>query len=281
MTRYGIPQEGTAADAQKEHEYRNYKDSARQTTVSNFYKINHINQTYDFVLAKKKEILTFNTLKMSMWEACLKLDTLVDDSDPDTENAQIVHLVQTAEALRLAYPGEEYDWLHLVGFIHDLGKILALPPFNQEQWCVVGDTFPVGCAPQSALVFHQYFEENPDVKHPVYGTKLGVYKEGCGFDNMQLSFGHDEYMYQVCKHNGSTLPPQALYIIRYHSFYGWHQGGAYSEFASDEDRENLKWLRLFQKCDLYSKLPEKPNMEKCLIYYKGLLEKYFPPTLDW
>jgi hypothetical protein len=25
---------------------------------------------------------------------------------------------------------------------------------------------------------------------------------------------------QVMKHNNSTLPPQALFIIRYHSFYG-------------------------------------------------------------
>jgi inositol oxygenase len=29
-----------------------------------------------------------------------------------------------------------------------------------------------------------------------------------------MSWGHDEYMYRVLTHNKSTLPPEALYIIR-------------------------------------------------------------------
>ena len=38
------------------------------------------------------------------------------------------------------------DWFHLVGLIHDLGKVMAF--FGEPQWAVVGDTFPVGCKPQ-------------------------------------------------------------------------------------------------------------------------------------
>lgn len=50
------------------------------------------------------------------------------------------------QAIRKAYPGEEWDWFHLTGFIHDLGKLLLLPKFGGlPQWAVVGDTFPVGC----------------------------------------------------------------------------------------------------------------------------------------
>jgi len=30
-----------------------------------------------------------------------------------------------------------------------------------------------------------------------------------------MSWGHDEYMYQVLKHNKTTLPEEALYMIRY------------------------------------------------------------------
>ena len=51
---------------------------------------------------------------------------MVDDSDPDTDLDQLAHAVQTAEASRRAYPGDEYDWLHVTGFIHDLGKIMAV-----------------------------------------------------------------------------------------------------------------------------------------------------------
>jgi hypothetical protein len=79
----------------------------------------------------------------------------------------------STEALRVAYPGEEYDWLHLTGFIHDLGKVLGHPKmFNQPQWAVVGDTFPTGCAYAPDIIFSEFFLENPDMTHPVYSTKV-------------------------------------------------------------------------------------------------------------
>ena len=77
---------------------------------------------------------------MGIWEAMEFLNTLVDDSDPDTDLTQIEHLMQTAEAIRAdGHP----RWFILTGLIHDLGKILCL--FGEPQWAVVGDTFPVGC----------------------------------------------------------------------------------------------------------------------------------------
>lgn len=54
------------------------------------------------------------------------LNGVVDDSDPDTDLDQLAHALQTAEAARKAHPGEEFDWLHVTGFIHDLGKIMAV-----------------------------------------------------------------------------------------------------------------------------------------------------------
>jgi inositol oxygenase len=43
----------------------------------------------------------------------------------------------------------------------------------------------------------QYFKENPDYHNPKYNTKLGVYSQGCGLDNVLMSWGHDDYMYLV------------------------------------------------------------------------------------
>jgi hypothetical protein len=48
-----------------------------------------------------------------------------------------------------------------------------------------------------------------------FSTKYGVYKTNCGLENVMMSWGHDEYMYQVLKHNKTTLPEEALYMIRY------------------------------------------------------------------
>jgi len=267
----------------KDRQFRNYVNSSHQDRVSNFYKTNYENQTYDFVLAKKKEFLPVSHLDASIWDAVQMLDGLVDQSDPDTNDSQIIHNLQTAESIRRVYPGEEYDWFHLTGFIHDLGKMLAYPckEFSLPQWCVVGDTFPVGCNHSEKVVMSSFFENNPDSVHPIYSTQFGVYSQGIGFDNVHMSWGHDEYLYQVCSQNKSTLPRQALYIIRYHSFYAWHQNQEYSYLASDFDREMLPWLKEFQKHDLYSKWPEKPDVEALLPYYKKLIEKYFPAVLKW
>jgi len=215
-------------------------------------------------------------------DAVKLLNEIVDDSDPDTDYPQIIHLLQTAEAIRLQYPSEEYGWFHLVGFIHDLGKILSHPlVFNEPQYCVVGDTYPLGCAFSEKIIYNDFFKLNPDINHPVYSTKLGIYSEGIGLDKVTFSWGHDEYLYQVCVRNGSTLPPQALYMIRYHSCYAVHQGNAYSYLYNDHDREMIPWLKEFQKFDLYSKLPKKPDPDELLPYYNKLIDKYFPAVLNW
>ena len=93
------------------------------------------------------------------------LNTLVDDSDPDTELTQIEHLMQTAESIRAdGHP----RWFILTGLIHDLGKILCL--FGEPQWAVVGDTFPVGCRYSDKVVFPEFFADNPDAAVTEYQT---------------------------------------------------------------------------------------------------------------
>ena len=94
---------------------------------------------------------------MTWLEALTYLDTLVDDSDPDTELSQLQHLLQTAEAIRR---DDHEDWFVLTGFIHDLGKILCLS--GEPQWSVVGDTFPVGCRFSDKIVYPHFFADNPD-----------------------------------------------------------------------------------------------------------------------
>ncbi|KAK4374188.1 hypothetical protein RND71_004865 [Anisodus tanguticus] len=217
---------------------------------------------------------------MSIWECCELLNDVVDDSDPDLDEPQIQHLLQSAEAIRKDYPNE--DWLHLTALIHDLGKIIVLPKFGGlSQWAVVGDTFPVGCAFDESTIHHKYFKENQDYENPIYNTKNGIYSEVCGLENVMMSWGHDDYMYMVAKENGTTLPSAGLFIIRYHSFYPLHTKGAYKHLMNDEDKENLKWLHIFNKYDLYSKSKVHVNVEEVKPYYMSLIEKYFPAKLRW
>eukprot|EP00662_Eupelagonemidae_sp_cell21_P049605 gene49605-52324_t len=149
--------------------YRNYTNSSRQDTVAQNYYEDHTQMTYDFVCEKERTWLggtgtTGNWARNSkglshgehtIWEVISLLDGLVDDSDPDNELPNSVHDFQTAERIRKQWPGEEYDWFHLIGLLHDMGKVMAL--WGEPQWCVVGDTYPVGCAHSDKVVFPEFF----------------------------------------------------------------------------------------------------------------------------
>lgn len=259
------------AEEKTTDDYRNYDDAPEH--VKQFYKTNHTNQTVDFVLGKHAQFLPPHTFTMSIWEAMDKLDTLVDESDPDIGLPQSYHLFQTAEAMRKdGMP----RWFILTGFIHDLGKILAAN--GEPQWAVVGDTFPVGCPFSTDNVYPGYFVLNVDFYNPMYQNGTGIYARHCGLDNVVMSWGHDEYLYQVVK---DYLPEEAAFIIRYHSFYALHQKNAYSYLLNDRDRELLPWLKLFQKYDLYSKSEERLNIEELMPYYKELVGDFFPNQLKF
>ena len=253
-------------------EFRQYNEST-PPVVREFYRLNHTNQTVDFVRQKKQQYLAKQKSEMSIWEAMEFLNTLVDDSDPDTDLTQIEHNLQTAEAIRKdGHP----RWFVLAGFIHDLGKVLCL--YGEPQWAVVGDTFPVGCAYSDKIVFPEFFRDNPDAKVPEYQTKFGIYSENCGLDRVELSWGHDEYMYNMVK---DYLPEPALYMIRYHSFYPAHREGAYDYLMNDHDREMFSWVRRFNPYDLYSKGTERPKLSELRPYYNDLVAEYFPERIAW
>jgi inositol oxygenase len=257
-------------DQKQKEDYRNY-DSPARDTVREFYRLNHLNQTYDFVRQKESEFLPLRKREMTIYEAVEFLNTLVDDSDPDTDLDQLQHLLQTSEAIRR--DGHE-DWFVLTGFMHDLGKVLCL--FGEPQWAVVGDTFPVGCQHSNKVVYPEFFALNPDAKNPRFNSRLGVYEEGCGLKNVHLSWGHDEYLYHVTK---DYLPEPALYMIRYHSFYAWHRENEYDHLCDARDREMLSWVRKFNPYDLYSKCPVKPNWAELKPYYDNLFAKYLPAKI--
>lgn len=270
LRRYPDPQ---AIAREKETEsYRNYDNPARDT-VKEFYRLNHTYQTYAFVLQKRKEFLAFDKKEMTVWEAFDFLNQLIDDSDPDTDLSQLQHLLQTSEAIRQdGHP----DWMVLTGLMHDMGKVLCL--FGEPQWAVVGDTFPVGCAYADKIVYPEFFVNNPDYGNKNYNTQFGVYEPNCGLRNVTMSWGHDEYIYQMLK---DYLPEEGLYMLRYHSFYAWHREGAYDHLLDEHDRSMLKWVKLFNPYDLYSKNPVPPDWNELKPYYEGLVAKYLPATLKF
>jgi len=252
--------------------FRDYAAEARPS-VREFYRLNHRYQTFEFGQQKRQQYLPLTKTQMGIWQAMEYLNTLVDDSDPDIDLPQIEHLLQTAEAIRADH---QPRWFILTGLIHDLGKILCL--WGEPQWAVVGDTFPVGCKFSDRIVFHEAFLDNPDSTNERYQTDLGIYSAHCGLDQVNLSWGHDEYLYHVVK---NYLPEPALNMIRYHSCYPVHREGAYQFLMNERDHEMMKWVNAFNQYDLYTKRDERMDVAGLRPYYEQLIDEYFPPSLNW
>lgn len=145
-----------------------HAESERQKTVEEFYRQQHINQTYDFVSKISRNVIvwvelwTHSVFKslicetllifvmqvkkmreeyskldkavMSIWECCELLNEVVDDSDPDLDEPQIQHLLQSAEAIRKDYPDE--DWLHLTALIHGILILHVSANICKETNCI-------------------------------------------------------------------------------------------------------------------------------------------------
>ncbi|KAK6614613.1 hypothetical protein H4I96_00934 [Botrytis cinerea] len=135
------------------------------------------------------------------------------------------------------------EWMVVAGFVHDLGKL----------WCLMG-------AKDSGIL-----SEIP--------SQLWIRQT---YDVM----GHDEVLYQILK-DQSTLPPEALAMIRYHSFYPWHFENEYSHFENEHDRAMKPWVKDFNQFDLYSKSDSPPDVEKLIPIYEEIFAKYFPDKVNF
>jgi len=259
--------------------FRNYDNlEGDMKRVRDTYYEMHRNQTYQFACSQREKYKPGIVGEYTIMEMMDVVAKLVDESDPDTSLPNDIHMYQTAERIREAYPDQ--PWFALVGLIHDLGKVLAL--HGEPQWAVVGDIFVTGCQLGPSVVFGlPSFEGNPDITDPRYNTKYGVYSENCGLKNVVTSWGHDEYMHQVLVRNNTTIPPEGLYMIRYHSLYPWHHHGDYDHLCDETDRAMLPWVQKFSSFDLYSKGEEIPDVEAIKPFYEGLIEKYCPGKLLW
>ena len=254
-------------------EFRNYSDT--DEIVKETYKKARINQTLEFFNKMKSEYINREKVIINITESLNLLNKFIDQSDPDINLPNIQHLFQSAEASR---KDNQPDWFQLVCLIHDLGKIMYLFGDDEtgtsikEQWAVVGDTFILGCKIPDTIVYPEFNKLNSD--HNNY-DKFGIYSKNCGLENCNVSWGHDEFLYRTLLNNQNTLPQEALYIIRYHSLYLYHDKNEYEYLLNNYDLQMKSWLKLFNKYDLYSKNNELLNINELKNYYLNLFDKFF------
>jgi inositol oxygenase len=239
-----------------------------------FYKKLYTTQSYDVANKKARLYNRLDKNQMYMHEVLAKMDEFIDPSDPDLDQANIIHAYQTAERIRKKRPNNiQYQ---ICGLIHDLGKILF--SFGEEPQFIVGDTYVLGTKiPDSVVCYDSIPQQVLDLNE-----SMDLYKTNCGLDNLVLSYGHDEYLYQVLMGNNTnhTFEKEYMDIIRYHSFYPWHTAGKYRNFMNREDCITLHNICDFNKYDLYSKEDTDfvltPKIKK---YYDDKLRLIFPKKL--
>tara|TARA_Y100000816_G_C26101420_1_gene583867 strand:- start:1178 stop:2971 length:1794 start_codon:yes stop_codon:yes gene_type:complete len=236
-------------------------------------------QTVDYVKRMHEKYLKFD-MCLSLEDIFEKLNSFIDVSDPDVELPNMVHLYESAEACR---KDGQPEWLQFITLIHDIGKIMYIKGNDEdgtsvkEQWGIVGDTFLVGCKIPESIIFPEYNKENPDMKNPIYSSDNGIYEKNCGIENTLCSWGHDEYLYHILLYNKIKLPPEAFYIVRYHSLYLYHEKNEYKHLMNEKDHNYKSILKNFNKYDLYSK-PESKGIisEDIKNYYNILVKKFIP-----
>lgn len=230
-----------------------------------------------------------NIITMTVWDALLYLDKFVDLSDPDTSLPNSQHALQTAEGLRAIGAPE---WMQLCGLLHDLGKVLYMKGCAKDgtdantQFAVVGDTYPVNVPIQRDSIIFPELPKRECNCNTI--TEAQLSEQINGFDSLIFTFGHDEYLYQVLRHNAKrrkiSLQDVAsydlLYIIRFHSFYPWHQHQAYSEYADETDLYSLPLLQQFSRADLYTKHNQPLDPKQYKTYYDKLMRKYLGCSVD-
>ena len=243
------------------------------------YRDMHQNQTVEFVQKMKDKYKNLSNCKINIKDVLLELNNFIDPSDPDVDIENSVHAYQTAERIRKKHPNNKE--LQVVGLIHDLGKILF--KLGEPNWAVVGDTYVVGCKFPESIVYYDTLKDNPDYNNKDYNTELGIYKERCGLERLLISFGHDEYLYQVLLQNKThKISKKLMKVIRFHSFYPWHTGGAYKQFMNVNDEQILKDVLYFNQFDLYSKEDiDFVLTDEIKEYYDNLLDEYFPEDLQF
>jgi len=269
-------------------EFRVYDEGVVLPQVRESYRQQRISQTHAFAVNATDKYCQFGEGKgknNTFWEMFDMLVGFVDLSDPDISLSNHQHLFQTAEGIR---KDDQPDWMQFVGLAHDVGKIIHLKGGVAEdgtsmdtQWGIVGDTYFTGCQIPDTIVFPEFNVLNADMSDARFNSTHGVYTPGMGFRNAVPSFGHDEYLYRLFKHNKIDIPEQGYYMLRYHSLYPWHKEGSYEWLEDDMDKEMKPWVKLFNKYDLYTK--ENTKLDEALMRerYDPIVQKYAPGTLTW
>jgi hypothetical protein len=158
-------------------------------------------------------------------------------------------LFHTAE---LARKEGHPDWVQLVALIHGLAGALTCVGLSSStilasdesssndedfDWTIYVDVRVMGCRSPSNTTFPEFRHLNPDELDSRYNTRIGLYHEHVGLENVLLSWTSSEYMTSMLQHNNVMLPKEALAILKLFPLVDWHSRGKHTTLSNTDDEE--------------------------------------------
>jgi len=153
---------------------------------------------------------------------------------------------------------------------------------DEPQWALGGDTWVVGAPLPASAVHADLNALNPDARDAaINASPTGIYAERVGMMNVEYAFGHDEYAYLWALHNKVRVPREGLAVLRLHSCYPWHTGGAYAELEAPGDDALKAAVREFNVFDLYTKASVVPKIDEVWPALQKIIDELCPGELDF
>uniref|UniRef100_H3HC44 Inositol oxygenase n=1 Tax=Phytophthora ramorum TaxID=164328 RepID=H3HC44_PHYRM len=240
--------------------------------------------TIAFVTSQMARYGDLHHATMSVPEACKCAMELTGDSERGSSWV-IKYMLATAAAVKNdGHP----DWLQLSVFLRALGMLFlcwtneddaALRSISAREWLVKNSTWVVGEPIPSSIAFSQLNELNSDHCKAEKGGSVAGHG---GLENVVLPWTPDEYLHRVLSLNKTTLPAEALDVVRFWSLKTWYEQDNYDELCAPQDMDTKEWISSISKVACVSEeVIQKTNVDDELPYYLQLADKYLPDTLQW
>ena len=157
----------------------------------------------------------------------------------------------------------------------------------EPSWAVDSEAYPLGCASSEHISGHAFLSTCPDRRCSAYNKETGIYAPGCGLDAVHFTWSATEYLTLVLLLNHTHLPFEAVFLLRFQSFFSAIDHGAYDVLYSERDRAAMPLLRTFAGAVARAAsgvAPPAPRLSASAVEAQcnAAIARYLPsPELSW